>query len=393
MQPSSTQIHQPQTSEPVPLHDTFLRVRGKRFHYLWLRDNCLSPECHHASSFQKIYDISDHPVPPRPHAAWIDDDKLVIDWQEEPPHRSSFPLTWLLSQTYDGDNHTHTLRTPNSQLEGKKTLWNQAQLKAQGFEKLDFQACSLPTLIEQLDVLGCVCLRNVPWPALDPFVRSIGPVYELLDLGRYSTVQAAANNHDLSYEGNALPPHTDLTYIPAPPVVQLLYCVENQATGGETVLVDGFRVVQDFCADHPDLFQILATSDVQFRQFFEQAGYFTAHKTPIIKLDKAGDITQLYFSHKNFGLHLAFEKLEQFYQAYIMFSQYLKNPAYQYWFRLNPGDCLLLQNFRILHGRSAFDPSSGPRHLKVAYLEWAYFTGRRDFPVLRPFYQVESPIN
>ncbi|NEO29403.1 MAG: hypothetical protein F6K36_02905 [Symploca sp. SIO3C6] len=63
---------------------------------------------------------------------------------------------------------------------------------------------------------------------------------------------------------------------------------------------------------------------------------------------------------------------------YALFC-YLNNPTYQYCFRLEAGDCLLVQNFRVLHGRKAFNPNSGSRHLEVAFVEWNDFTGRHDF--------------
>ncbi len=31
----------------------YITVNGKRFHHIWLRDNCLCPECRHPTSFQK----------------------------------------------------------------------------------------------------------------------------------------------------------------------------------------------------------------------------------------------------------------------------------------------------------------------------------------------------
>ena len=38
-------------------------------------------------------------------------------------------------------------------------------------------------------------------------------------------------------------------------------------------------------------------------------------------------------------------------------------------FRLEPGDCVVMQNDRALHGRTAFDPSRGRRHLQGCYVD------------------------
>lgn len=81
-----------------------------------------------------------------------------------------------------------------------------------------------------------------------------------------------------------------------------------------------------------------------------------------------------------------FLQMEEFYQAYATFFKYLKNPDYQYCFRLEKGDCLLMNNNRILHGRKSFDLSSGSRLLRVGYLVWDHITGRDNFEQYKDLY-------
>ncbi|MGB5900633.1 MAG: TauD/TfdA family dioxygenase [Geitlerinemataceae cyanobacterium] len=393
---SQQQVIETIKTTEVTLNDRFLTVGNQRFHYIWLRDNCLSPECHHASSFQKIYDISDRTQPPKPKSAYIQNEKLFVDWDEDPPHRSIYPLSWLWIHAYDVeagvDRFLPKLESPpKDKKRDEKILWNRSDLDANPPKLFDVASSTFASWIDQLDTLGFVILRNLAYEDLDSFVKSIGPIYELSGYGRYCTVKAVRNGPDLSvsYAGDALSPHVDLTFTSAPRIVQLLYCVENQASGGESVLVDGYRVARDFREHHPRYFQILSQTPVQFRQFYQEWGYFVSRTTPIIKLDAAGEVADIYFSHKNFGLNIPFEQMEAFYEAYTAFAGYLKDPAYQYWFRMEAGDCQLVQNFRILHGRKAFDPSSGTRHLEIAYMEWMYYAGRRDFDRVKPVYLSE----
>ena len=375
----------------ISLSDRFLTVNNQRFHYIWLRDHCQCPQCYHASAFQKIYDISEQAKSPQPNSARIQDDKLLVEWNGDPPHQSIFPLSWLLGYAYDrnvGDHGTfpHLRLQPNSD----KIHWDRDWLQANPQQWPQFGTDRMESWIDQLDTLGFTILRNLPWEALDPLTAAIGPIYKLARNGPYSTVKVEPNAQDLSFEGGALSPHTDLTYLPAPRVVQLLYCVENQATGGESVVVDGYRIAQDFHIHYPHYFQILAETPVQFRHFYSQWNYFVSHTTPILKQDYRGFVSDLYYCHKNFDLDLPFNQVEGFYEAYCAFGRYLNNPSYQYWYRMEPGDCLLVQNFRVLHGRSAFDPNSGPRHLEIAYIEWAYFAGLRDFERAQPWFQAEG---
>ena len=50
------------------------------------------------------------------------------------------------------------------------------------------------------------------------------------------------------------------------------------------------------------------------------------------------------------------------------FAELLFDPAAQLNFRLTPGDCLILDNTRLLHARTAFEAVGG-RHLQGTYAD------------------------
>lgn len=60
--------------------------------------------------------------------------------------------------------------------------------------------------------------------------------------------------------------------------------------------------------------------------------------------------------------------LEEFYAAYRLFAELLERPELRLDFRLAPGDCLVFDNTRLLHARTAFAESGG-RHLQGAYAD------------------------
>lgn len=367
--------------------EQFLTVGGKRFHYIWLRDNCLCRKCRHSTSFQKLIDLTDRPSPPEPDSVVQTDTQLKITWKENPPHESIFPISWLLERAYDRPATSAKMHRELELLPREKLLWDRAGLEANLPQWQDASG-DRSIWTNQLFTLGFTFLRNMALKDLDAFVSKLGTTYEQGRYGRFSTVKAVPGAEDLSLspEGHTLSPHTDATYMHAQRLVQFLYCVENSASGGESVLVDGFRVAQDFRQNHPEDFQILASTPVEFRQFFEEWEYFFSHKTTILNLEPSGEVARIYFSHKNFNVDIPFDQMEGFYQAYGKFFGYLKNPAYQYWYRLEPGDCMIVQNFRVLHGRKAFEPHSGMRHLEVAYMPWEYFTGRENFHQVKYLY-------
>ena len=61
--------------------------------------------------------------------------------------------------------------------------------------------------------------------------------------------------------------------------------------------------------------------------------------------------------------------LDDYYRGRRWLSAWLDDPSHQVRFRLEPGDVMVMNNLRTLHGRTAFDPSAGHRHLQGAYID------------------------
>jgi len=367
----------------------FVTIRGKRFHWIWLRNHCLCPQCRHSSSFQKVYDLSEAPSTPEPLSIKEVGDELQIIWAGDPPHYSTYPISWLLSLAYDNET------SDDDKSETKKSLWNLAELEQYAPIWSDAITDLSENWFHQLRELGFSLVQNLPSQELEAFISSIGPIYHKFRYGPFSKSQAIPNAQDLSQsaEGYALLPHTDSSFLyDSQRMVEYFYCVENQARGGESILVDGFKIAKDLQEENPEVYQILSETPVEFRHLLRNWEYYFRRKTPIIKLDiNNDDIFGIYFSHKNFNHPLvSFEKMESFYDAYSTLLRYLKSPKYQYCFKLMPGDLLVFQNFRILHGRNAFVANSGHRELTVTYQSWDYFSGRHNFRNLKNLYSAES---
>lgn len=361
----------------------FVAVEGKRFHYVWLRDNCLCPKCYDPSSRQKRYDLRDFVLDPQPFSVKLQDDRLVVNWDEYSRHQSIFPISWLLERAYDPE--------PKPKPLSKQILWDRAWFDTHTIEWPYYCADSqkmLSILSDRLSTLGFAVLHNVAIENLEALLLSIGPIYEFAKFGNFSTVKPVPSSSSLSSdlsmssEGPALSLHTDLTYINAPPVVQALYCVENDAYGGESIVVDGFRLATDFRKNHSDYFHILANTPVQFKQFIDRWSYLFSRTSPIVQTNDKNEVVGISYSHKNIEIDLPYEKMTIFYDAYDMFLKYLNNFDYRYCYRLQKGDCLFVHNSRVLHGRKSFDARSGDRHLEIAFIEWDYFQGLQKFDAI-----------
>ncbi|MBS7689947.1 TauD/TfdA family dioxygenase [Pseudomonas lalucatii] len=66
---------------------------------------------------------------------------------------------------------------------------------------------------------------------------------------------------------------------------------------------------------------------------------------------------------------LPLEQLKAFHRARQRLGELFCDPAYQIRFPLLAGELMLFDNSRVLHGRTRFDPSEGPRHLQGCYID------------------------
>ena len=63
------------------------------------------------------------------------------------------------------------------------------------------------------------------------------------------------------------------------------------------------------------------------------------------------------------------ERMGPAYQALRRIFALSRDPRFQVRYGYRPGDLVLFDNRRLMHGRAAFDPSAGARWLQGIYLE------------------------
>jgi gamma-butyrobetaine dioxygenase len=143
----------------------------------------------------------------------------------------------------------------------------------------------------------------------------------------------------------------------------------NDASGGESTLVDGWRVLADLRRDNPAAFETLCRVPVTFQLYSDDED--TRATAPIIQLDTYGRVKTLRFSNQlALPLSASFDDVGQFYDAYRILGKMLDDDHYKLVFRSNTGDLLTVHSHRVLHGRKSFDPLSGARHLQDVYMEY-----------------------
>src|SRR5262249_30499394 len=152
--------------------------------------------------------------------------------------------------------------------------------------------------------------------------------------------------------------HTDNAYRVPTPTLQLLQCLASSATGGETVLADGFRAVRLL---ERDALAMLAS--VPIRYAYRDATAELAADVPVVELDPLGGVRALHVNNRSKGVPTgSAADVAGWYDAYFALLDLLARPDAQVTFRLQPGDVLVFDNLRVLHGRTGFS-ATGARRL------------------------------
>lgn len=188
------------------------------------------------------------------------------------------------------------------------------------------------------------------------------------NFGTYFDVRSVPDANDLAYTSLFLDPHTDNPYRSPVPGVQLLHCLANETTGGLSTLVDGFAAAAALRAQDPESFGILARTPVRFR--FRDIDTELVRSAPLIEMDGAMGVEAINFSPRlDYVPLLQPQELAAYFRARKALDHLLRSPRFEIRFLLGSGDLMMMDNRRLLHGRTAFDPREGLRHLQGCYID------------------------
>lgn len=200
---------------------------------------------------------------------------------------------------------------------------------------------------------------------LERIVAAFGYVRET-NYGRLFDVRVVPNPTNSAFTDQGLAPHTDNPYREDPPALQLLHCIEAAHEGGETLLVDGFRVAADLRTNNPEAFAMLASTQVRFA--WRDPHTILEALAPVVSLCADGDVIGLRVNDRALLGPLSDPGLEErWHAAYRIFLELIAKSQASTRLSLMPGDILILDNRRYLHGRTGFADDS--RFLQGCYAD------------------------
>ena len=203
--------------------------------------------------------------------------------------------------------------------------------------------------------------------SLEQIAGRFGPVRET-NFGLLFDVFTKPNPVDLAYTPIELKAHTDNPYRRPVPSIQFLHCLVNDATGGESTLVDGLAAFDDFRAIDPEGHEALTNTMVTYRYHYGDERL--EDRSPILETDKNGQFEGIRNSDRlDFVDAVDPDVLDVFYRGRHGLRTLLNDPARRATFLLSAGDVMMMNNRRLLHGRNSFQITTGLRHLQGCYIE------------------------
>ena len=347
-----------------------------KFNFMWLRDNC--PTAHDKDSRHRMFNILNVSEELNPKKFTVNSDgKLEIEWSEG-DHTSYFDQKWLRDNCYTLKHKTKYI--------SPYTLWNNELQNNLNSIIIDHDEIisSDEGLIKWLELLhkkGIAIVKNSPTEkeSAFPVLNRISHTRETFFKTPFEVINIPKPNNS-AYTAHELRNHMDLPWFENPPGYQFLHCLINAAEGGDSSAVDGFAVSEYLRQNEKEIFDTLVNVYLKFRdKDYTQVLHRSFH-APAISLNKDGDYNDIRFSVATMdALDCHPDEMEKVYNAHRRFGNLLHDDNFQIKFRLEPGDIFSFNNRRILHGRTAFDPNSGHRHLQGYYMDRDEIIGRLNF--------------
>lgn len=339
---------------------------SSRHLYYWLRENCHCPQCTHQDAWERIADFMAIPLDITPDKVSGDARGLYLTW---PDHGAACDGTF---HSWDWLYRHRCEREARLERKQRRTAWTAREFDIKrvsvGFTGVMAGDNALLEMLEHIDDTGVALVTGVPSEHL-AVVRLAERIafIEESHFGRYFDVESKPDPENLAYTPRALYPHNDLPSRTHLPGIQFLHCLQNDAQGGDSIMVDSIASAGKLQQTDAAAFELLSTHKVTFTYVAEDR--HIVNRGCVIEVDEDGDIIGTRLHPALLGpVDIEPELQAQFYRAHRAFLGIATSAEMQYRFRLNNGDCQVFDNHRIMHARSEFDPDSGYRHLQGCYI-------------------------
>ncbi|KAK2775670.1 trimethyllysine dioxygenase [Colletotrichum kahawae] len=305
-----------------------------------------------------------------------DKEGLTIKWNQD-NHESFYPWDFL----------NHYLCRDHRQLErisykfGTENMHRDPPIV--GFKQLFAQEeSSVARLTNMIRERGFAFIDGVRFKTPDDTKKALEKIAFIREThygGFYDFIPNMAMA-DTAYTNIALPAHTDTTYFTDPAGLQAFHMLSHEPPpgtkpsadgelGGKSLLVDGFHAAQVLQREDKNAFHILSHVRLPWHASGNEGIAISPDKMyPVLELHPVtGQVHRVRWNNDDRGV-VPFGRTvspEEWYAAARKWNEIIKRPEMEFWTQLRPGRILIFDNWRMMHGRSAFE---GKRRICGGYI-------------------------
>lgn len=339
-----------------------------------VRDACLCDMCIDPHSGQKNFKTTDIPLQIRARDIKLASKGIEIEWSCDIPGFESH-------KSYISHEVFSSILSSNPSENLNLVLWNQIKL-ADNFPSLQFdyneylgQQNLLYQVVSKLKTWGIVFITGAPLheKAVENIALRLGPIRNSF-YGETWDVKSIPQAKNVAYTDKFLGLHQDLLYMENPPAIQLLHCIENSCKGGKSLFSDGFKAAIGLSIDD---YNVLSREKISYHYQKDEQNYQYSH--PVIEnslerrnLNAVPIPSAINYSppfQAPFSIATRNIDISEFVRSLKNFTEGAESSENIFEYNLKPGDCVIFNNRRVFHGRSAFEAQTGKRRLRGCYID------------------------
>ena len=352
----------------------------RKFQYASLRDSCKCPLCVDPHSKQRNIRMTDVPYDISPRKIDFDGQGLVIQWRNDIPgfdvsHTSTYDMETLNSPFLPVTQAIGATRP--------RVSWDRSTMQDKQFwisyEDYMNNKSEFAHAMRNLSQLGLIFIKDIPdsREEVEKIATRIGPLRNTF-YGPTWDVKKVPDAENVAYTSQFLDFHMDLMYMNDPPGYQLLHCLQNSCDGGESLFSDAVGAARILAEVRPDYFETLANTKLDYEYNHEGAMYHNRWAIIERRPSATGitdNVKRVNYSPPFQGpMHTqpvarSYRGYKHFIDALKFFVNILEDKANTFELKLEPGQCVMFENRRVVHARRQFNTSSGHRWLAGAYLD------------------------
>jgi len=340
-----------------------------RYHSTWLRDNALDSKTRDPKNRQRLITLSDIPKDTVIKSAILDRKGENISLTFFPESKKvSFSSNWLERYAYDVEK-----KNLKGWISPTLKIWNSSILKT--IPTIDYKVAKSD---RALFLKWMKSLHEYGFAKITGGGKESGEIIKIADLigyiretnyGKFFDVKLEVNAVNLAYTNLGLQAHTDNPYRDPVPTMQILYCLQNSASGGDSKVVDGFKAAILLKDKNQKYFDLLSKYCARFEYNGDEKTHLESRR-PMIELSPDGEIIAIRFNNRSTApiTDVPYRDMENYYKAYREFSEIINESSMSVNFKLKPGEGFIVDNTRVLHSRSEYS-GLGNRWLQGCYVD------------------------